>query len=272
MPPPKKRNRALRLYHFALGLDHLHYGLWEDEDDLSLPGLKRAQERFEDYLVERLPAGARSILDVGCGTGMLSARLKRIGLEVEGLAPHPYEQELFERRLEAPFHTVVFQHFETEPRFDCVIMSESAQYIPLAQLFPKAADCLRPGGHLMVCDFFVRDGAAGIMGKAGHNLQAFREEAERHGFELEAEADLTSQVTPTLDLARDWANRVTTAAEILSEDLRERHPWLTRLVEWRTRKKVGQIKEQLRLLDSTEFARHKRYVFLLYKRTGGQQA
>ena len=268
MPRPDKRSGPLRVYHYVFGLDHLHYGLWEKEDAFSVEGLKAAQQRFEDYLVDRLPAGAESVLDVGCGTGMLSARLASMGLHVEGLAPYPHERELYERKLDVPYHMVRFQHFESEPRFDCVVMSESAQYIPPPRLFAKAAQCLKPGGHLMVCDFFVLDHAEGIMGEAGHNLTAFRAEAGRHGFGLESEADITDCVTPTLDLAKHWADKALLAADILSETVRDRHPWLTRLVAWRTRKKVVRLKQEMRLLDSKEFSANKRYLFLLYRKTG----
>lgn len=260
-----KRSRPLRVYHYVFELDHLHYGLWEPDDPLTLTGLKAAQQRYEDYLVERLPVGTRTLLDVGCGTGMMSLRFDEMGLEVEGLSPHPHERDLYRERLAAPFHLVPFQDFVTEARFDCVLMSESAQYISPESLLAKAAICLKRGGWLMICDYFVRDHATGIMAESGHKLTAFKAEATRQGFELKAHEELTNRVLPTLDLAAEWADRVALAADILSEDFRDKHPWITKLIAYRARQKITRLKEERRLLDSEEFIRNKQYLFLLYR-------
>ena len=111
----------------------------------------------------------------------------------------------------------------------------------------------------MLRESWGRRGTTSVRSERGAGLE---------GFELESEVDITDRVTPTLDLAKHWADRALLAADILSEDLRDRHPWLTRLVAWRTRKKVRRIKEEMRLLDSQEFRENKRYVFLLYRKTG----
>ena len=265
-----KRSRPLRVYHHVFGLDHLHYGLWEAEDPFTVDGLKVAQQRYEDYLVDRLPVGTRTVLDVGCGTGMLSLRLHEMGLEVEGLSPHPHEQDLYRERLTTPFHLVSFQDFTTEPRFDCIIMSESAQYIPFELLLAKASVSLKLGGRLMICDYFVLDHAEGIMAESGHKLDAFGDEASRCGFELEAREDLTDRVTQTLDLAREWVDKAVLAADILSEDFRNKNPWLTKLIAWRASRKISRLKEEKHLLDSAAFKRNKRYLFLLYGWRGAE--
>ena len=65
-------DRALRIYNEVLGLDRLHYGMWLEEDELSYENLKKAQIRYEDYLIENIPEGVKTILDVGCGSGAVT--------------------------------------------------------------------------------------------------------------------------------------------------------------------------------------------------------
>ena len=51
---------ALRFYIDVLGLEHLHYGLW-DGDPLTLDGLMAAQERYTDHLIELIGSRGCSI-------------------------------------------------------------------------------------------------------------------------------------------------------------------------------------------------------------------
>ena len=64
--PRVRVNWGLRFYSEVLGLEHLHYGIWNGEA-LTLNGLRKAQERYVDRIVELVPEGVRRILDVGCG-------------------------------------------------------------------------------------------------------------------------------------------------------------------------------------------------------------
>ena len=81
----REDDRVLRFYNEVLGLDHLHYGIWKEDDELTLSNLKEAQLRYEDFLIGRLPPTARKILDVGCGTSAMTRRLLDMGLDVHGL-------------------------------------------------------------------------------------------------------------------------------------------------------------------------------------------
>ena len=48
----RKNDRALRFYVEVLDLERLNYGLWLEDDELSLTNLKKAQKRYEDYYQE----------------------------------------------------------------------------------------------------------------------------------------------------------------------------------------------------------------------------
>ena len=80
MSGSKQNSRALKFYSDVLGLEHLHYGIWETGDELTLANLKAAQERYQQSIIDLLPPvdskKPTRVLDVGCGTGELSKALK----------------------------------------------------------------------------------------------------------------------------------------------------------------------------------------------------
>lgn len=259
-----KVDRVLKFYEEVLGFGYLHYGLWDGEP-LTLAGLKSAQERYAELLCSMVPAGVTTVLDVGCGTGGNALKLQGRGYRVEGLSPDPYQREVFTRRTGLPFHQAKLQEFTPTRRYDLVLMSESCQYVPLAQLFP-AVCAASPNGYLLLSDYFAlaRDGSA--MTKSGHLLDAFLRNAEQHGFRIVREEDITERVLPTLDLAREAIERYAIpVVRLIGETLEHRRPWLYRFGKWLLRKRVRAMDEQRALLDSAAFRRLKRYRVFLFK-------
>lgn len=260
----KEDDRSLRFYNEVLGLDHLHYGIWEDEE-LTLANMKIAQRRYEDLLISHLPEGAKKVLDVGCGTSAMTKRMLGMGLEVHGLSPDETQKNNFTNNLKAPFYHCLFENLDVNEKFDCLIMSESAQYIPFRELFQNSRKHLVEKGHVMICDYFVRDCAEGVMAKSGHNLNHFKAEAEKQNFRLVEEIDITEAAARSLDLAALLAERVLKGLDIMSEKFRRKHPIVTRMVFRIFRKKWEKVNRDRILIDSQEFKRQKRYLFLLYQ-------
>lgn len=266
-----RNDRALRFYSEVLGLERLHYGIWEDQDERTLEGAKVAQKRYEDFLIHETETlypdhSLARILDVGCGTGVMSESLYKRGYLVEGLSPDLYQQEVFEKRLPVKFHLARFQNFTPETKYDLIIMSESSQYIPLNKLFEKVNECIKPGGKLMVCDYFRFDNASGPMGKSGHKLSQFLEKAREHGFEKIKEIDITLKTTPTLDAAKIFTQKyILPSLEILSEKIQEKHRFLYRITKWFFRKKISKVQQDLVLIDSEEFIKNKCYMFFVFQ-------
>lgn len=264
-PRRVKVSTALRFYHEVLGLDHLHYGLWNG-DAFTLDGLKVAQDRFSRHLQSWIPESVRSVLDVGCGIGSTALLLRQAGFEVEGLSPDPYHREEFGRRAGAPFHLTRFQEFQPPKRYDLVLMSESAQYIWLDRLFPAVRRTAGPGGYLLAADYFTVNGCQGPLARSGHALEAFFEEAAAAGLTLERSEDITERVAPTLDLARSWlSSYVEPCLAVASDSFRARHPYVSRLAGLILRRRIARLRDQLQLVDSGEFKRHKRYLVLLFR-------
>lgn len=264
----KTNDRALRFYNEVLGLERLHYGLWRLQDELTLDNLKAAQQRYEDLLTGSIPADAKVVLDVGCGTGVMAAKLKSLGYDVAGMTPDIHQKERIEATAGIDLHFCKFQDFAPSKAYDCIIMSESAQYIPLQKLFDVAAKALKSDGYLMVCDYFVLNHARGIMAKSGHNLDAFMEAAAEHGFNLLESRDITRETAKTLEMADNFCDRALLAVDIATEKIRKRHPGLTRLILRLLRGKIGKLNEERRLIDAELFKANKRYQFFLFQRNG----
>lgn len=260
-----KISTSLRFMHEVLGLERLHYGLWEDEP-LSLEGLKSAQRRYSQVLQSWIPEGVESILDVGAGVGADAQEMSREGYRVEGLSPDPYQEREFTRRTGLPFHLVRFQEFESERAYDLILMSESAQYIWLESLFQKVCE-LAPGGHLLIADYFLAAEPEPGNRKTAHPEGSFRRRAEAAGLHLEREEDVTERAAPTLDLAGHWVRSyVEPSLAIGAETLASRRPLLFRIARALLGKRLRRaLEKQRRQIDGAEFRRSMRYKLMLWR-------
>ena len=259
----KSNDRALRFYNEVLGLERLHYGIWLQDDELSIENLKEAQKRYENYLIENIPDGVKSILDVGCGTGILTKRLIDLGYNVEGLSPDINQKRIFTENINAAFHHLAFEDFSETDQYDCIIMSESAQYINIDKIFENAKRALKEGGYLMICDYFVLKNASGVLSKSGHDYEVFINRLKNSSFNLVLENDITESVTKTLDIGMDLVERVIKGLEIGTEKIRERHPYISRFLLWLFKGKIEKLERQIQLLNSKEFKKNKTYRFIL---------
>ena len=255
--------------HEVLRLEELNYGLWQDEPR-NLGGLKEAQRRYSRELCDWVPDGVHSVLDVGCGTGGNSLRLKSMGFEVEGLSPDPYQQQVYEERTGLPFHLRRLQEFHPGRPYDLTLMSESAQYVWLESLFPLVRQ-VSPEGYLLVCDYFVRDGIEGPLAKSGHPLGEFMQQAKAHDFVLLRQEDITEQTLPTLDLASQWLERyIRPSMHIAEASIARRRPWLTPILRRVLRGPLTKFEEATKLLDRDRFQDAKVYLRLLFQHRPGQ--
>jgi SAM-dependent methyltransferase len=104
------------------------------------------------FIKRALPRHCRRVLEVGCGTGELAARLTSDGLAViaidcdEDCVTAAHQLGVDARVAEWP-------DFD-DGEFDAVLFTRSLHHIePLAQAVQKAIACLREGGCIIVEDF-----------------------------------------------------------------------------------------------------------------------
>jgi SAM-dependent methyltransferase len=255
---------GLRFLHSVLGLEHLSYGLWEDEE-LTLDGLRTAQDRYANHLVELIPSDVRRVLDVGCGTGSTALRMIERGLDVEGLAPDPYLGEVFPQRTGRPFHLCRFELFRPIEPFDLIFMSESAQYVMLDQLFRRVM-LQNPGAYLLIADYFRISPGGAPFGRSGHLLDEFLDESEQWQFELLHREDITERVAPTLELARTLGERfVVPTVELLDDAMVSRRPLLWKVGGPLARRMAKPWRKRIRRFDAAAFVRAYRYEVFLFR-------
>lgn len=266
-PSPRrvKASTQLKFLLSVLGLERFHYGFWDGEP-ATLEGLKAAQKSYSDRLRSWIPKDVKSILDVGCGIGTDALELGELGYEVEGLSPDPFQQQEFVSRTGLPFYLSRFQDLEPSRTYDLVLMSESSQYIWLGALFEAVKRVARPGGYLLISDYFVVSHDDSALSKSGHFLDEFLARARDSGLVLERQEDITDRVTPTLDLAAHWYHHyVVPGVEVLTESARGRHPRSFRVGRFLLRPLLMRLARQKEMIDSEGFRRTKRYLVMLFK-------
>jgi SAM-dependent methyltransferase len=291
MPAPEKmssRELGLVLAQQLLGVEDLHYGLWDADLALSLTNLAAAQQRYSDLLLDTAAgvlAGVATtprVLDVGCGTGHLAAQMLARGWQVTAVSPSRVLADMARQRLaafpgrqacllEARFEDL--DSADTGP-FDLVIFSESFQYIPMPALFGKLPGLLLPGAHVLVCDFFKTaahgDGQPGDRSfGGGHLLAGFYRQLAASPFELLRDEDLTVRVSPTIELLDDWlTQRLAPAGRTLDCYLRDNYPRLGRLLTWMLRHRLARLRYKYLSGNRSRgvFEKYKSYRLLVLQR------
>lgn len=268
---------GLRLYRDILKLEHLHFGLWDDSDPRTIEGVRIAQERYMQRLLDRFPDGVETVLDVGAGTGALSFAARDRGYAIEALSPCEHQAAEFAAKADGsvPFHCTRFQDFEPPRTYDLVVCSESAQYVPLESLFERVRACLGDGGHFLVCDYFRLQPERFY--RNCHVLEPFLATARANGFEVGEQEDVTEQVLPTLEVGRGvFEQYVLPVAETLADMAKREKPRLAWLAQRLAKKQLGKVSRYLyektpAKLDPERFRREVRYQTMLFKLVPGAE-
>ncbi len=281
------RELGLVLARQLLGLEDLHYGLWDADLPLLLSNLGVAQQRYTDMLLDligRQTAGilAPRILDVGCGTGSMLQQLRTRGFRVDAVNPSAALNRLVRERLRTLGDretTLLETTFEDIPagwpdnQYDLVLFSESFQYIPLVAAFERLPGLLTADGQVLICDFFktAAHGKGGPGDRSfggGHVLEEFYRCVETSVFAIELDVDLTSRVSPNIALLDEWlGKRLVPSAEILNHWLLDEYPLRTRLLKWLLRRQLARFNYKYLSGNRSQavFEKYKSYRLLLLR-------
>ena len=254
----------------VVGLDSLHYGCFEPGDALTMDALRRAQTRYTETLADLLPADVHRVLDVGCGVGDVARALAGRGKTVIALSPDRNHGRYSEGV--HPKITFVNRRFEDHGRadpVDLVLMSESQNYFETEVGLAQVRRHLRPNGYLLVSGMFVKEPCEEF--KDIVNAEApYIAAAAAHGFELLERRDITDQVIPTLEFARQAiAQFIEPVPRMLGHYMRARSPikhWLLQTFFGRQMRDYQRTLEFYKTRTDTDlFKRRVRYLRVLFR-------
>jgi SAM-dependent methyltransferase len=237
------RELGLLLTEILMGAKDLHYGYWEDGLPLSAANAAIAQQHYSDKLMAALPPLADDkvvrVLDIGCGVGNMMVQMLGRGYHVDGVSPSEGLSRRIKERL-SPYSgdrtrlfECVFQNFPREHcrnQYDVALFSESFQYIKMEASFDRLQGLLKPGGMVIISDFFKTpadgDGGPGDGSfRGGHHLEKFYALLKDLPFTILEDQDITPYMSPNLELVNDvLMNKVKPAGLTVGKYIRSNYP------------------------------------------------
>jgi SAM-dependent methyltransferase len=266
-------------------IESLHYGFWENIDSISINELINAQEKYISFLCEHIKEAigdnsTTKILDAGCGTGIVTERLLQMGYNVDGLVPSNWMAKMAQKKIipykndkQTNIYESKFEDFtNSNPtnKYEVVFFSESYQYIDLQSSFDVLNQILSNTGTVIIFDFFRRDG---VKGKSplggGHSISKFYEAVEKNGFRISKDLDVTSNLSPNLQLENEiLTDRVLPFIETLDKFLSTRYKYTSKLLKFLFRKKLDKFKYKYSSKRNREsFEKFKTYRLLVLEKS-----
>jgi SAM-dependent methyltransferase len=259
---------------FALDMQDLHYGYWTDDLELTPQNIARAQARYTDELMADIPAGVRSILDVGCGAGNTAHKLIERGYEVDCVSPNAWLTAEARRVLgtRARVFESKFEDLTLDRTYDLILFSESFLFMKAKQALAKAQSALRPGGYILISDIFKlpADEKSPIGG--GQSLRRHRALLAASHFTQLKDTDMTANIAPTFDLLnRAYVEAIAPAYGLILARLDASYPLLMKFVRWKWRARIARYEDKhfSGKRDSAGFMKHKSYRRMLYQLRNG---
>ena len=205
------------------GHGFLHYGYFPDgqPEEPSLIALGEAQQVYFDHMVSHIPEDVTRILDVGSGTGANAKALMARGYQLECLCPSEQLNRMARRKLpDVNVHTLSFEDFSSDARFDMCLFAESFHYIELRSALEQAARYADK--YVLIFDYFRRRHREDRGDDTRGTHAAFLETVKEMGdFEVVSDVDETELIMPTFWILDHVKNaRVRPFVERLRGDLK----------------------------------------------------
>lgn len=225
---------GLAAIKFLTGKENLHYGIW-DGFDVCAANVGPAQDAYTDRLFKLLPNGPLTILDIGGGAGETARKLIALGHQVDVIVPSAYLAERCrENAPKAAVNEMMFEDFQTKKTYDLCLFSESFQYIPMEFSFPRAAELLKPNGHMIIADcfrtpaYYAPDRTSRVGG--GHALTAYRDALKTCAFDVLREEDITASVAPSVQVEQDLFHVIGLGVDRFDEEIHSKRPLARKMI------------------------------------------
>ena len=255
------------LSEVVFGNGYRHYGYWPEgsPDQPTFESINEAQERYFKKVLETIPAGVETILDVGSGTGSIAVRLSARGFRVDCVSPSFTMNAMARRKLptSATVYDARFEDLDIDAEYNLVLFCESFHYLNSRRALANVRRYAL--GHVLIFDYFrTRDGDPGdrasykqfvslLSGPFASDFGTVRDE------------DVTPQVLPTFRVL-DVLGKAHVKPFLRSfvEQLRRENPFYALLLRWPLARFARKAKAQSRRHDS--FAKEREYRLILLER------
>jgi SAM-dependent methyltransferase len=256
--------------HFV-GTKDLHYGYWLDGIEHTIRNLPQAQEDYCQFLLKHIPANAQRVLDVGSGAGSVAAHLIERGQNVDCVSPSSFLNSQARALLgdRARIFETDYEDFHTATVYDCVLFCESFQYMKMERALQNVAEQLRPGGQLIICDFFRAPGHERSPISGGHYFDEFQRIIAGFPFRLVDEIDITSRTAPTFTVIGSAFNDVLKPIwDEVDAASAATHPIIAKCINWFFGKKFAKVKKKYFTQDRSaeNFCKFKTYRLMRFER------
>lgn len=261
----------LNLYKFFLDSEYMHYGFWTPGLEVKATNLKKAQENYTQFTLSHFPSEVKTILDIGCGSGKVADELIEKGYQVTCVSPPSNLTDKAAERLagKSKVHAMGFEDFNTEEKFDMAFYSESYQYIDMQKGFEKCKQMLKPGGYVLLADFFRTEAPGKSPLGGGHKLTDFYTILKQQPFEVVKDIDITDSIAPTMTLINNITMDVVYPTVLMIGDLlRSKYPWVYKFLLWKFKKKIekNRVKHFTGQRNPENFKKYKSYRLVLLKK------
>lgn len=255
---------------FLFKSKYIHYGFFPDDLEGEFWNLGKAQEEYTKNLLSKLPQEVRTILDVGCGTGMVAKRLVENGYDVECISPSSIlTEKVHENAPSVTVYECKFEDFVPNKKYDMVLFCESYQYIKLENLFEKLQECMAQDGFMMLSDMFkTKEKERGPVG-GGHFIDKHMKFCKDNGLTNVVDQDITRYIAPTFDILQDVSlNLIKPLMDNTDRIARVNHPLVHKVILWFFRKKLDKFSNKLTRKDrnGAGFKEYNSYRVQVWKR------
>ena len=261
---------GLVLSKFFFKTEHLHFGYWPDDLEITIDNLKKSQDYHSKKIIEAIPDNVNTILDVGSGSGGLAEKLINNNYKVDCVSPSHYLSDAIADKLKnnVKIHRTTFEKLKIEKSFDLVLFSESFQYVNIKKSLDKVPSLLNKNGRLLICDFFRQPGTGTKPLGGGHNWNVFQDNLKNYSFTNLIDIDITKETSRTYDLINKLIKDVAVPVRELSSNyLSSQYPRGMKFLKWYFDKKINRMNRIYFSGNMTGevFNKLKTYRILLYK-------